>query len=52
MLLPRYEKDLGNPPKGKSFPECYDVKSLTPTEEWVRVYDKVKEDVIKAGMPL
>ena len=51
-LLPAYEKKLGTQPKGKSFPECYDVKSLTPCDEWVGVYERVKDNVIKAGMPL
>ncbi len=52
QLIPRYEAMLGNPPKGKSFKECYDVATLRPTEEWQRIYDNVKEEVIKAGIPL
>jgi methylamine--corrinoid protein Co-methyltransferase len=51
-LLPKYEEQLGNPPKGKRFQECYDVASLRPTDEWSRIYDAVKEDAIKAGVPL
>jgi hypothetical protein len=26
-------------PKGKSFRECYDVLKVTPTDEYVKVYD-------------
>ena len=51
-LLPLYESDLGKAPKGKSFPECYDVKTLKPMDEWRRVYDEVKNEVIQAGIPL
>jgi len=51
-LLPLYEAQLGHPPKGQSFAECYDVETLTPTDEWQAIYDKVKDEVIKAGMPL
>jgi len=51
-LLPKYEHLLGHPPKGKSFPECYDVASLRPSDEWQRIYDSVKDEVIKAGIPL
>jgi methylamine--corrinoid protein Co-methyltransferase len=51
-LLPLYEAQLGQPPKGKSFAECYDVKTLQPSDEWRRIYDKVKDQVIQAGMPL
>ncbi len=39
-LLPKYEKDLRNPPKGKSFPECTDVKTLRPSEEWLEKYER------------
>jgi methylamine--corrinoid protein Co-methyltransferase len=51
-LLPLYESQLGQAPKGQSFAECYDVETLTPTDEWQKTYDQVKEQVIKLGMPL
>ena len=51
-LLPLYEDQLGKAPKGKSFPECYDLKTLQPSEEWLRIYEEVKNEVIKAGIPL
>jgi methylamine--corrinoid protein Co-methyltransferase len=51
-LLPLYEKQLGQPPKGQSFPECYDVKTLKPSDEWQRIYDQVKDEAIQAGIPL
>ena len=51
-LLPKYEKQLGNPEKGQSFKECYDLSSLTPSDDWQKIYDDVKDDVIKAGIPL
>jgi methylamine--corrinoid protein Co-methyltransferase len=51
-LLPRYESQLGQAPKGQSFAQCYDVKALTPSEEWQRIYDEVKDEVIKLGIPL
>jgi methylamine---corrinoid protein Co-methyltransferase len=51
-LLPRYEQLLGTAPKGQSFPECYNTVTLTPGDDWLKVYEKVKEEVIKAGMPL
>jgi methylamine--corrinoid protein Co-methyltransferase len=52
QLLPKYEAHLGQPPKGQSFPECYDIQSLTPSDEWQAIYDRVKNEAIKAGMPL
>lgn len=51
-LLPKYEQQLGNPPKGQSFQECYDLATLQPTDEWQRIYDTVKDAAIAAGMPL
>ena len=27
-LLPKYEHELGHPPKGQSFQQCYDLKTL------------------------
>lgn len=51
-LLPSYEGQLGNPPKGKSFLECYNQDTLQPSDEWLKIYETVKDKVIKAGIPL
>ena len=51
-LLPKYEEKLGKPDKGQSFKECYDVSRLRPTDEWQKIYDTVKNEVIGAGIPL
>jgi len=51
-LLPKYEDKLGKPDKGQSFKECYDVSQLRPTDEWQKIYDTVKNEVIGAGIPL
>jgi methylamine--corrinoid protein Co-methyltransferase len=51
-LIPLYEDQLGHPPSGKSFRECYDVETLEPTDEWRRIYEEVKDEVIQAGIPL
>jgi methylamine--corrinoid protein Co-methyltransferase len=39
-LVAGYEKDYKTAPKGKTFSECYDVKTLTPTDEYVSVYEE------------
>ncbi|MEA1927850.1 MAG: monomethylamine:corrinoid methyltransferase [Candidatus Auribacterota bacterium] len=49
-LLTKYEDGLKDQPKGKSFTECFDVKTLTPTKEWQDIYDRVKEDLVAHGM--
>lgn len=38
-LVGLYEKDFRNAPKGKTFPECYDVFSLSPSDEYIEVFD-------------
>jgi len=39
-------------PKGQPFEELYDVDSLTPTAEHQAVYDEVKAELIRLGVPL
>lgn len=43
---------LDKKPVGKSFVEVYDLKTLKPLPEWQKIYDKVKEDVIRLGLPM
>jgi methylamine--corrinoid protein Co-methyltransferase len=51
-LLPKIE-DKENPekaPMGKSFMECYDVKTLTPSKEYTDLYARVKKELIDYGI--
>ncbi len=52
VLIPKYEDMLMDPPKGKGFRECYDIKTLKPTQEWLDIYLKVKRELIELGVPL
>ena len=49
-LLPKYEGKLRNPPKGKTFPECTDLKTLRPSEEWSAKYEGVWRDLEGLGL--
>jgi methylamine--corrinoid protein Co-methyltransferase len=51
-LLPKYEEKLSNPPKGKSFEECYDQRSLKPSEEWLGIYINTVRDLKDMGLPI
>lgn len=51
-ILPKYEDKLNTPPKGKSFTECFDIKTLEPTKEWLDIYLRIKKELIGLGMPL
>ena len=50
-LLPKYEDKLRKPPKGKSFTECTDLKTLKPTKEWQEIYEKVWKELEDLGLP-
>ncbi len=39
-LVPSYEQYYTCAPAGKTFQECYDVKTVKPTAEYLEVYDK------------
>lgn len=38
-LISMYETNFKKPPKGKSFQECYNVQTLTPSDEYLQVFD-------------
>jgi len=40
---------FNNPPVGKTFQECYDVTTLEPTDEHVKVLDKAMSSMEKMG---
>lgn len=48
-LLPKYEDRLQRPDIGKSFIECFDLRTLKPTEEWRGIYDRVWEELADLG---
>jgi len=50
-ILPRYEPRIANPNIGKPFTEAYDIETMTPTDEWQVIYEKVKADAISLGFP-
>lgn len=50
--LSKYEDTVENQPKGKSFYECYDIETLTPSREWQAIADKVRADLNKRGLAL
>ncbi|MDR3574476.1 MAG: monomethylamine:corrinoid methyltransferase [Anaerolineaceae bacterium] len=51
-LLEKYEpvfsKEGGNP--GVQFDQAYDMKTLTPRPEWLKMYRQVKEEVCQMGL--
>ncbi|MCL4458942.1 MAG: monomethylamine:corrinoid methyltransferase [Chloroflexi bacterium] len=50
-LIPKYVDYLDKEPKGKRFDEAYDMHTLRPTPEWQSIYEEVKEELRKIGIP-
>ena len=50
QLLPRYKDTFANPKRGKPFAEAYDLKTITPTQEWQDCYRRVKEELTRLGL--
>ncbi len=49
-LLLEYESKLKDPPAGKSFLECSNIKTLEPSAEWLRIYREVWKDLEDMGL--
>jgi len=49
-ILPKYEDKLRNPPRGKSFPECTDLRTLKPIKEWQEIYDRIWRELEDMGL--
>ncbi len=49
-LLERYEKQISNPPIGKSFTECYDPVSIRPKDEYILLWEDSKKSLEDLGL--
>jgi methylamine--corrinoid protein Co-methyltransferase len=52
QIVPFYIHELDKKPIGKPFDEVYDIEKIEPTAEWQGMYDEVRNDLIKLGIPL
>ncbi|MFQ5820930.1 MAG: monomethylamine:corrinoid methyltransferase [Candidatus Heimdallarchaeota archaeon] len=48
-LLVKYEDNIPNAPIGKHFSECYDITTVTPSKEYLELYDKKKKELEDMG---
>jgi methylamine--corrinoid protein Co-methyltransferase len=51
-LLDKYENHLGDAPEGETYERLYDLKSNTPLARYQKLYDEVREELKKQGLPL
>lgn len=49
-ILGEYEDQLSDAPMGKRFDECYDMKTVQPTQAYVDLYDRCKEVLTGFGL--
>ncbi len=50
QLVQKYNQKLENPPLGKRFQECYDINTVKPSEDYVKVYSRVKKELQELGL--
>ncbi|SDG08921.1 monomethylamine:corrinoid methyltransferase [Methanolobus vulcani] len=50
LLVSSYEGNYANAPAGKTFQECYDVATVTPTDEYMKVYDDARRKLEEFGL--
>jgi hypothetical protein len=50
VLLPKYKDKLADPPLGKKFQECYDWGSIEPSQEYVELYGRIKDELTGYGI--
>jgi methylamine--corrinoid protein Co-methyltransferase len=50
LLVSSYENDYANAPAGKTFQECYDIATVTPTDEYMKVYDGARKKLEDFGL--
>ena len=48
-LVSLYENKFKEAPKGKTFQECYDVNTLSPSDEYLQVFDNALKNMEKIG---
>jgi len=49
-LLSKYEDKIKAPPLGKKYQECYNVETGKPSEEYLRLYSKIKRELEDLGL--
>ena len=49
-LLAKYEDDIPNAPKGKTYEQCWDMKTKQPIREYKQLYQKIKAELAELGV--
>jgi methylamine--corrinoid protein Co-methyltransferase len=49
-LLAKYEDNIPNAPKGKTYEQCWDMKTKQPIAEYKQMYKKIKAELAELGV--
>lgn len=49
-LLAKYEENIPNAPKGKTYEQCWDMKTKQPIREYRQFYQKIKAELAELGV--
>lgn len=50
QIVELYRDDLDQRPAGKTFSEIYDVETVRPKDNWLEIYEGVKEELAEFGL--
>jgi len=51
-LLEKYEEEVEKAPTGKRYQDCYDLKTGKPVDDYLRLYEEVKDELAGLGITL
>lgn len=51
-LLEKYEPRIPEAPEGKTYQELYDISTGKPKDEYLKLMDNVKEELVRIGIPI
>lgn len=51
-VLKKYEDKIEHAPMGKSFRECYDTEAVTPSDEYLGIYDDAVRELRDLGLEI
>ena len=49
-LLLKYEGNIDNPPQGKRYQDCFNIKTREPGKKYSALYEKAKEELTGYGL--
>jgi len=49
-LLLKYESNIDNPPQGKRYQDCFNIKTREPGKKYSALYEKAKEELTGYGL--